>query len=222
MATRVATRKPGRPAERHPASRWDSEPEVLLMLRVQNDEPGAFGELIDQYWPRIFGRFLKQLGDRQEAEDLAQDVFLRLYRNRHRYQPRASFATWIYHIARNVARNAIRGRRRRPCVSLGQLAYPDQDDALGECLWELNQEAPSRPLEREEVANVVRAAIAGLAYRQRTALELQFQDCSYSEIAAELRMTPKAAKSLLYRARLQLREHLNPFMTAETSSCGAR
>ena len=53
------------------------------------------------------------------------------------------------------------------------------------------------------------------AYRQRTALELQFQDCSYSEIAAELRMTPKAAKSLLYRARLQLRENLNPFMTAE-------
>lgn len=215
MTTRVAIRKPLRATRRQPVTRWDLEPEVLLMLRIQNDEPGAFAELIERYWPRIFGRFLKQLGDRQEAEDLAQDVFLRLYRNRHRYQPRASFATWIYHIARNVARNAIRSRRRRPCMSLGHLTYPEQDDALIGCLREPGQEGPSRPLEREEVANVVRAAIAGLAYRQRTALELQFQDCSYSEIAAELRMTPKAAKSLLYRARLQLRENLNPFMTAE-------
>src|SRR5438105_4731314 len=196
-------------------NRWESEPEVRLMLRVKDDEPGAFAELLDRYWPRIFGRFFKQLGDRQEAEDLAQDVFLRLYRNRRRYQPRASFATWIYHIARNVARNAIRSRRRRPCMSLGHLAYPEHDEAMMDCLWEPSQEAPSRPLEREEVANVVRAAIAGLAYRQRTALELQFQDCSYSEIAAELRMTPKAAKSLLYRARLQLRDHLNHYMTAE-------
>src|SRR5713226_3328787 len=213
MTTRVATRKPVRTAKRHSASRWDSEPEVLLMLRVQNDEPGAFAELIDHYWPRIFGRFLKQLGDRQEAEDLAQDVFLRLYRNRRRYQPRASFATWIYHIARNVARNAIRSRRRRPCVSLGHLSYPDQDDTFAERLWEPSQGAPSRPLEREEVSRMVRSAIAGLAYRQRTALELQFQDCSYSEIADELCMTPKAAKSLLYRARLQLRENLFPYMT---------
>src|SRR5258707_3168423 len=112
-------------------------------------------------------------------------------------------------MAGNVARSAIRSRRRRPCVSLGHVAYPDQDEIWAECLWEPSKEPPSRPLEREEVSRVVRSAIAGLAYRQRTALELQFQDCSYSEIADELCMTPKAAKSLLYRARLQLRENLN-------------
>ncbi|HLW63740.1 MAG TPA: sigma factor, partial [Gemmataceae bacterium] len=61
---------------------WESEPEVILMLRVKADEPGAFAELIDHWWSKVFGRFFKQLGDRQEAEDLAQDVFLRLYRNR--------------------------------------------------------------------------------------------------------------------------------------------
>src|SRR5437588_359695 len=75
-------------------------------------------------------------------------------------------------------------------------------------------EAPSRPLERDEVAGVVRAAVAGLAGRQRLALELhQFQDRTYAEVAAELDMTPKAAKSLLYRARNQLRVSLAPFMT---------
>ncbi len=196
-------------------NRWLREPDVQLMLRVQRDEPGAFRELLALYWPRVFGQFYKQLSDRQEAEDLAQDVFLRLYRNRRRYQPRASFATWLYHIARNVGRNAIRGRRRRPVVSLSQV-YP-QEHGAEERLPPNRAEAPGSPLEREEAARAVRAAIAGLARRQRAALELQFQDRSYSEIADELDMTPKAAKSLLYRARLQLRDSLHPYMAVEAS-----
>lgn len=199
------------------SSSWHGEPDVQLMLRVQRDEPGAFAELIGEYWPRVYGQFCRQLGDRQEAEDLAQDVFLRLYRNRRRYQPRASFATWLFHIARNVARNSIRGKRRRPVVSLTQLSKPGHDEPFEERLCSNRQEAPTRSLERDEVSRVVREAMAGLARRQRTALELQFQDLSYSEIAAELDMTPKAAKSLLYRARMQLRETLNPFMAIGVS-----
>ena len=75
-------------------------------------------------------------------------------------------------------------------------------------------DAPSRPVERDELAGVVRAAVAGLAGRQRAALELhQFGDRTYAEVAAELAMTPKAAKSLLYRARNQLRVTLTPFMS---------
>jgi RNA polymerase sigma-70 factor, ECF subfamily len=198
-------------------SQWRREPDVQLMLRVRRDEPGAFAELIALYWPRVFGQFCKQMGDRQEAEDLAQDVFLRLYRNRRRYQPRASFATWLFHIARNVARNSIRGKRRRPVVSLTQFSFGDHDEAVEKQFSANRQEAPVRRIEREEVRRVVREAMAGLARRQRTALELQFQDWSYSEIAAELDMTPKAAKSLLYRARMQLRQTLNPFMTAGVS-----
>src|SRR5262245_37026490 len=97
------------------------DPEVALMLRVQREEPGAFEELIERYWCRVFGHFFRRLGDRQEAEDLAQDVFLRLYRYRQRYQPRAKFATWLFHITQNVARNAVRSRRRHPCVRLGTL-----------------------------------------------------------------------------------------------------
>ena len=74
-------------------------------------------------------------------------------------------------------------------------------------------ECPSRPLERAEIAGVVRAAVSDLAGRQRTALELhQFKDLSYAEVAAEMDMSPKAAKSLLYRARNQLRANLTAFM----------
>jgi RNA polymerase sigma-70 factor (ECF subfamily) len=207
-----------RPVKKHvssaaPAGRFD-DPEVVLMLRVQRDEPGAFAELVGHYWTRVFGRFVRWLGDRQEAEDLAQDVFLRLYRARKRYQPRAKFATWLFLISKNVARNALRSRRRRPFVRLEALCGGEQDSSAEGRLVD-GSEPPSRPLERSELARVVRAAVSGLGGRQRTALELyQFEDCSYAEIAAAMDMSPKAAKSLLYRARNQLREHLTRFMEA--------
>ncbi len=84
-----------RPKNRKPKTEnreWN-DPEVALMLRVQRDEPDAFAELIERYWLRVFSSFYRRLGDRQEAEDLAQDVFLRLYRHRKRYLPRARFTT---------------------------------------------------------------------------------------------------------------------------------
>ena len=189
--------------------RQSDDPDVVLMLRVQHDEQGAFAELVRRYWTRVFGRIYRQLGDRQEAEDLAQDVFLRMYRARKRYRPTAKFATWLFHISQNVVRNALRSRRRHPRSPLNVPSYFSQEDAV-EPLLQNRYEAPSRPLERAELAGVVRAAVSGLARRQRTALELhQFQDRTYSQIAVEMEMTPKAAKSLLYRARLQLRASLS-------------
>ena len=78
----------------------------------------AFGQLVRAYSRRVVGYFCRQIGDRAEAEDLAQDVFLRLYRSRARYQPKARFGTWVFHIMQNVARNAMRYRRRHPVVRL--------------------------------------------------------------------------------------------------------
>src|SRR5262245_4981624 len=194
---------------------WADDPEVRLMLRVQHDDAGAFAELVKRYWSRMFGHFYRRLGDRQEAEDLAQDVFLRLYRHRKRYQPRAKFATWLYHITQNVARNALRSRHRRPCVRMGNLLNELGEGVLGGQFVTDRGEAPSRPMERAELAGQVRAAVSGLGGRQRAALELhQFQDRTYAEIAAELDLTPKATKSLLYRARNQLRASLTGLVEA--------
>ncbi len=208
---RFATATPRQYLAAPPAARHD-DPEVGLMLRVQRDEPGAFQEIVEVYWSKVFGRFVRCLHDRQEAEDLAQEVFLRLYRARKSYQPRAKFATWLFHISKNVARNALRSRRRRPCVRLSVLESPGQETQAERLLAD-GADSPSRPLERSELAHVVRQAVSGLGGRQRTALELfQFQDRSYAEIAAEMDMSPKAAKSLLYRARNQLRANLTQFM----------
>ena len=72
------------------------DPDVRLMLRAQNGETNAYRELVDRYWGRIVGRFVRQFGDVQEAEDLAQNVFMRLHRSRHRYRPTARFSTWVW------------------------------------------------------------------------------------------------------------------------------
>src|SRR5439155_26349783 len=130
------------------------DPEVGLMLRVQRDEPGAFAELVEAYWARVFGRFMRWLGDRQEAEDLAQDVFLRLYRARKRYQPRAKLATWVFFIARNVGRNALRRRRRKKLTPIG-LAF-DGEDLPGLGTTTDDAAAPAAPIERAELARLVR------------------------------------------------------------------
>lgn len=184
----------------------DHDPDIRLMLKIQQGSSSAYHELVDRYWSRVFGRFFRQFGDRHQAEDLAQDVFLRLYRSRHRYRPTAQFNTWIFHIARNVARNALRSLRRRPLRPVGDLT---EENGTGAMLVTSQLDEPARPLERAELAGQVREAMKQLIDRQRAALELQYdEDQSYAEIARELDMTPKAAKSLLYRARNQLRDRL--------------
>jgi RNA polymerase sigma-70 factor, ECF subfamily len=193
-------------------SKYLDDPEVCLMMRVQEGDDDAFADLVQLYRARVFGSFVKRLGDRQEAEDLTQEVFLRLYRSRHTYQPRARFGTWLFHVSQNVARNALRSRRRRPALRL-EVLTSQADPGGGDALLTDHGEAPSRRMERSELAGVVRAAVSDLAGRQRAAVELhQFHDCTYAEVAEELDMTPKAAKSLLYRARNELREALGPFM----------
>jgi RNA polymerase sigma-70 factor (ECF subfamily) len=191
---------------------YTDDPETALMLRVSRDEPGAYSELARAVGPRLFARFFRCFQDRQEAEDLTQEVLLRVFRSRLRYQPRARFATWLFHVTQNVARNALRARRKRAGLHLQAVQSTDEsrlqngDDGL-------EKDSPSRPLERRELAGAVRAAVAELGGRQRRALEMQqFQNRSYAEIASILDLTTKATKSLLYRARLHLRGHLTRFV----------
>ena len=173
--------------------------EAQLMLRVQADEPDAFAVLMRQLHPRVLCQLLHLLHDRQEAEDGAQEVFLRLYRSRKRYAPTARFSAWLFHITQNVARNAMRQRRRQQWLRVGLL--PEHEAPIP-----CDSLSPADRLERREMIERVRFALAGLLARQRQALQMQeFEHRSCAEIAAALALTPKAAKSLLHRARLQMR-----------------
>ena len=194
---------------------YHDDPEVALMLRVQKDDAAAFAELLRRNWSYVFGRCYRRLRDRQDAEDLAQEVFLRVYRGRKAYEPRAKFSTWLFHITQNLLRNTLRSRRRHPCRRLDSLAC---SPLLMEHLFSDHGESPTRPIERAELARIVRTAVSQLAQRQRTAVELQqFHNSTYEQVAAEMDMSPKAAKSLLYRARNQLRASLTPFMEEGSS-----
>src|SRR4030095_7310028 len=90
------------------------DPDIRLMLRVRDDDPVAFAELVQNYQHRLVGIMHHLVGNADEAEDLAQEVFLRVYRNRKKYSPQAKFSTWLFTIANNLALKRTRGRRRTP------------------------------------------------------------------------------------------------------------
>src|SRR5215831_8395286 len=94
------------------------DPDIRLMLRVRDDDPSAFAEMVELYNQRLITVLHHLLGSADEAEDLAQEVFLRVYRVRKKYRARAKFSTWLFTIANNLALNALRRRHRRPVVPL--------------------------------------------------------------------------------------------------------
>lgn len=186
-----------------------SDPDVRLMLRVRDDDAGAFEELVRRYQDRLV-RLFHHIGPSPEiAEDLAQDVFLRVYRSRTRYEAGAKFSTWLFTIAANVARNAARSHGRRHEVTEAD-ARRSPDDSQGSLIAGIALDAsslmPTRVVEGEERAEVVRAAVQSLGERQRMALMLsRFENMSYVEIAEAMGLTTKAVKSLLSRARVNLK-----------------
>ena len=90
------------------------DPDIRLMLRVRDDDAGAFAELVELYQHRLVTIMHHLVGNKEEAEDLAQEVFLRVYRTRKKYRPAAKFSTWLFTIANNLALNALRSRQRKP------------------------------------------------------------------------------------------------------------
>jgi RNA polymerase sigma-70 factor (ECF subfamily) len=189
------------------------DPDVRLMLQVRADEPGAFEELIERYQNRVLGILFHVVGDRQDAEDLAQEVFMRIYRARRGYKPTAKFSTWLFTIANNLASNALRSKRRRQAVSLdgrdsGPLGARPQEQLVAD-----PNQAASGQFVKNEVAQIVRDAVNKLNERQRVAVVLnKFEDMSYAEIGQIMGLTEKAVKSLLSRARTNLREMLEPYL----------
>src|SRR3954453_5461179 len=94
------------------------DPDIRLMLRVRDDDAAAFAELVERFQHRLVAVMHHLVGSPHEAEDLAQEVFLRVYRIRKKYRPKAKFSTWLFTIANNLALNALRDRRRRPTLPL--------------------------------------------------------------------------------------------------------
>jgi RNA polymerase sigma-70 factor (ECF subfamily) len=184
------------------------------MLEVRDDNAAAFEELVLRYQDRLLTILKHLLGNAENAEDLAQDVFLRVYRSRKSYVPSAKFATWLFTIANNVVLNAIRSRSRRHEHTLASRdSGPLGARPLDVLATVSSSQMPTRQLDKAEARDVVRMAIEALPERQRMAVLLcKFEGLSYADIAAALELTPQAVKSLLSRARVNLREIIEPYL----------
>jgi RNA polymerase sigma-70 factor, ECF subfamily len=189
------------------------DPDIRLMLRVRDDDPSAFAEMVDLYTHRLCTVLHHLLGNPEEAEDLAQEVFLRVYRVRKRYRPRAKFSTWLFTIANNLALNALRSRQRKPVVPLNVRDSGPLGPRPAEQLVHDRANQPMQHMQQEELAGLVRRALEDLNERQRMAVVLnKFEDMNYAEIAEVMGLTTKAVKSLLSRARDNLRQALKDYI----------
>ena len=187
------------------------DPDIRLMLRVRDDEPGAFEELVETYQHRLVAVMHHLVGNAEEAEDLAQEVFLRVYRARKKYRPRAKFSTWLFTIAANLAKNEMRRRkRRRNWSSLDEMQETLKDASLQFADRKSNRQ---EDLEREQLSGVVGEAIATLPDRYRIALVLRdIEGLAYEEIGLALKIPGGTVRSRINRARLMLKRKLEPWL----------
>jgi RNA polymerase sigma-70 factor (ECF subfamily) len=190
------------------------DPDVRLMVLVRTDEPGAFESLVERYQNRLVGILFHLVGNMDEAEDLCQEVFLRIYKARRGYRPKAKFSTWLFTIANNLALNHIRNKNRKGNVSLAGASSSQPVSPIARQLVG-REGTPSAQMRKAELSDVVRDALATLNEDQKMAVLLnKFEEMSYAEIAGIMGRSPAAIKSLLARARNQLREQLEPYLQA--------
>lgn len=190
------------------------DPDVALMLRVRDDDAVAFELLVVRFQGRIGRLMLGWVNSKEAAEDLVQEVFLRVFRARKTYQPTAKLTTWIYRIANNVASNAVRDRSRRKEYQIGKLIDPSTTNVgIEHIALAASGAMPTRRVDANERAVVVQQAIQALGDRQRMAIMLsKFEGLSYHDIAETMGLSVKAVKSLLSRARVNLKLLLQPYI----------
>jgi RNA polymerase sigma-70 factor (ECF subfamily) len=193
------------------------DPDTRLMIGVRDEEPGAFEELVGKYQARLVALMHHLTGNAEEAEDLAQEVFFRVYRSRKKYRARAKFSTWLFTIANNLALNALRARQRRPVVPLQVNDSGPLGPRPAEQLVRDKGGQPSQPMQQAELAEVIRRALDTLNERQRVAVLLnKFEEMNYAEIAEVMGLTTKGVKSLLSRARTNLRAALQGYINMDS------
>ena len=193
------------------APRDDRDAEAELMIQFQRGDEEAFAALVRGFQGRVVSLAYRYLGSAADAEDLAQEVFLRVYRAKETYEPSARFSTWIYRITANASLNFLRGRKARRKVT-GEMPGADADGSSAEFEDE-SAEAPGERLEKDELARVLRRIVDELPERQRLAILLnKYEGLSYEDVAASMDLTATAVKSLLTRARVNIKEKLEPYL----------
>lgn len=182
------------------------------MLRVKKGDTAAFTELVEKYKQPVMNLVYRTIHDLTEAEDLAQNVFVQVFKSASRYQSTAKFSTWLFTIARNLCLNEIRRRTRHPAESL-DAPHPEQEDQPLRQFEDKKTFSPPESLLHGELAGKIEEALADLPENQRSAILLcRREDLSYEEIAEILGCSVSATKSLIHRGRESLKERLKAYL----------
>ena len=196
-----------------PAMAYSAMADADVMLRAGAGDDAAFDYLVRKFRRPVIGFLYRACANQAVAEEMAQEVFLRVYRSRAGYSAEAKFTTWLYRIAANLAMNQARDtrlERQGNAVSLD--ATPDSDDAAPLDVADAAATAEQELLRQERLA-AIRDCVMQLPERQRVAVLMhKFQEMDYRQIAAVLRLSESATKSLLFRAYETLRVQLRPFV----------
>jgi RNA polymerase sigma-70 factor (ECF subfamily) len=185
-----------------------------LMERCAAGSHEAFQCLVERYRGRLINVVGRFINDRDRAEDIVQEVFLRVYRNRQRYERKGKFSTWIFTIAVNLAKNEIRRKVRRR----GEISLEGLEEATGSSTATADRSPGAEEnLGREQVREMVTEAIEKLPVRYREAVVLRdIEGMAYEEIASILRIPGGTVRSRINRGRLMIKDFLAPFLSRET------
>ena len=186
-----------------------------VMLRVKAGDESAFSYLLQKYRRPLVGFMYRLCRNPATAEELAQEVFLRVYRSRATYEASAKFSTWLYRIATNLAVNHARDTRHERPEKTVRLDEPDQETGSTPDLADETLSAEEQLLKRERLA-AIRSKVNALPERQRLAVIMhKYQQMDYRQIAAVMKLSESATKSLLFRAYETLREQLKEFVSGK-------
>ncbi len=188
------------------------DPDAGLMLRVKRGDRQAFEALVNKYKQPVINLIYRTLGDAHEAEDLAQNVFVQVYKSADRYRATAKFTTWLFTIARNLCLNEIRRRSRHRAESL-DAPHPEHEDQPRHQFEDHKTFSPPDALLHGELEEKIQRALSNLPENQRVAILLCRQDeLSYEDIAKVLGCSLSATKSLIHRGREALKQKLKPYL----------
>ena len=186
--------------------------EQELIARAQNGDTEAFNPLVYKYQQKIYNLIYRKVGDRETAEDLCQEVFLKAWQALPNFKEQSVFYTWLYQIAFNCSIDYIRKRNRQRVLRFEELPQ-NADDALPMLQ---TQPSPCQILEKEELGHVIRKAMCKLPSGQRSVLYLRYwEDLPIKEISLRLGKSEGTVKTYLYHARQKLRSLLLPYLQNE-------
>ena len=190
----------------------EQDADAALMLRVKQGDSDAFAQLVNKYKQPVINLVSRTLRDATEAEDIAQTVFVQVYKSAERYKVSAKFTTWLFTIARNLCLNEIRRRSRHPAESM-DAPHPEHEDQPLHQFEDKKTFTPPESLLQGELQAKIEEALAELPENQRTAILLcRQEELSYEQIAEVLGCSVSATKSLIHRGRETLKEKLKPYL----------